>query len=447
MKDQLLKGTMILTIAGFATRVIGFCYRIFLAGELGEVNLGIYQLIFPVYSICFTIYAAGIQTAVSQLISHQPKKNHGQIIKAGITLSLCLAVILSFSLFSFRTVIAHSFLGADKTAPLLFVLAFIFPFCGVTSTINGYFYGKNNAKIPAVTQIIEQLVRVVFVVSFCFYDLLPVSSLILSVAGLVIGELASNFYNMYHLIKESSFTHLFCQKAQFGNVIRMALPLTGTKLIIALLGSVESVFIPPILCRAGSSLEDALAIYGILTGIVLPFILFPGTITNSLSVLLLPAISRASGKKDNHHVRQTTSVTVRYSLLLGVLTCAVFLNYGIGPWTICVSQRKCRKTFDAACFFMPISICDNNFRQHYQWTRENGNHFCFYRNWSYHSNWLPVFSGSCLWNLWLSVRTFMQPDCHLFVSWNLPDEENTHYHSGCKIFCLAFCLSCEPSLY
>ena len=111
VKDQLLKGTMILTIAGFATRVIGFCYRIFLAGELGEVNLGIYQLIFPVYSICFTIYAAGIQTAVSQLISHQPQKNHGHIIKAGITLSLCLAVILSFRLFSFRTVIAPSFLG------------------------------------------------------------------------------------------------------------------------------------------------------------------------------------------------------------------------------------------------------------------------------------------------------------------------------------------------
>lgn len=135
----------------------------------------------------------------------------------------------------------------------------------------------------------------------------------------------------------------------------------------------------------------ALAIYGILTGIVLPFILFPGTITNSLSVLLLPAISRASGKKDNHHVRQTTSVTVRYSLLLGVLTCAVFLNYGMDLGQFVFHSENARKTFDAACFFMPISICDNNFRQHYQWTRENGNHFCFYRNWSYHSNWLPVF--------------------------------------------------------
>lgn len=130
------------------------------------------------------------------------------------------------------------------------------------------FTEKTMPRFRAVTQIIEQLVRVVFVVSFCFYDLIPVSSLILSVAGLVIGELASNFYNMYHLIKESSLIHLFRQKAQFGNVIRMALPLTGTKLIIALLGSVESVFIPPILCRAGSSLEDALAIYGILTEVV-----------------------------------------------------------------------------------------------------------------------------------------------------------------------------------
>ena len=75
MKNQLLRGTLILTVAGFVTRLIGFGYRIFLADELGEVNLGIYQLIFPVYSICFTIYAAGIQTAVSQMISHNsPQK-------------------------------------------------------------------------------------------------------------------------------------------------------------------------------------------------------------------------------------------------------------------------------------------------------------------------------------------------------------------------------------
>ena len=205
MKDQLLKGTIILTIAGFVTRFIGFGYRIFLAGELGEVNLGIYQLVFPVYSICFTIYAAGLQTGVSQLVSHQPQKNHGQILKAGILISLFLSISLSIFVSTFRKEIAISFLGTEKTEPLLLILSGIFPICGITSIINGYFYGINQASIPAVTQILEQLSRVIFVVILCFYDLLPVPSVYIAVGGLLAGELVSNLYNIMRLRKTMSF--------------------------------------------------------------------------------------------------------------------------------------------------------------------------------------------------------------------------------------------------
>lgn len=328
MKDQLLKGTIILTVAGFITRLIGFGYRIFLAGELGEVNLGIYQLVFPVYSICFTIYAAGLQTGVSQLISHQPEKNHGQILKAGLFLSLTFSLTLSFLVFSFRHEIAVSFLGTEQTAPLLLILSAIFPICGITSLINGYFYGINQASIPAVTQILEQLFRVGFVFVLCQYRIIPLPTLQLAVAGLIAGELVSALYNLSRLRNKLSIRQVFASHAQIRRVLQISIPLSGSKLIVALLGSVESVLIPPILCQYGYSMEDALALYGILTGVVLPFILFPGTITNSMSVLLLPAISRASGTNQNDHVRYTSSVTVRYSLLLGVLTCAIFLNFG-----------------------------------------------------------------------------------------------------------------------
>lgn len=328
MRNQLLKGTIILTVAGVVTRLIGFGYRIFLAGELGEVNLGIYQLVFPVYSICFTIYAAGLQTGVSQLISHQPPKNHGQILKAGILLSLGLSLTLSFFVCSFRNEIAVSFLGTEQTAPLLMILSLIFPICGITSLINGYFYGINQASIPAVTQILEQLFRVGFVFILCHFHLFSIPSLHLAVGGLIAGELASVLYNLSKLRHYISFGKMLTARPQIRHVLGLSLPLSGTKLIVALLGSVESVLIPPILCRYGYSLTDSLALYGVLTGVVLPFILFPGTITNSMSVLLLPAISRASGTNQSRHVRYTSSVTVRYSLLLGVLTCAVFLNFG-----------------------------------------------------------------------------------------------------------------------
>lgn len=354
MKDQLLKGTLILTIAGFVTRLIGFVYRIFLAGELGEVNLGIYQLVFPVYSICFTIYAAGLQTGVSQMISHQPPQNHGQILKAGILLSLCLSLGLSFFIFSFRHEIAISFLGTKETAPLLLILSGIFPICGITSLINGYFYGINQASIPAITQILEQLFRVAFVFILCFYDLLSVPSIYIAVGGLLAGELVSNMYNITRLRKRMSLGWLFSSRAQFRNVLRISLPLSGTKLIVAVLSSVESVLIPPILCQYGYSMTDALALYGILTGVVLPFILFPGTITNSLSVLLLPAISRASGTNQEHHVRTTSSVTVRYSLLLGVITSAVFLNFGTDIGIYLFHSSNAGKLLTLLAFLCPF---------------------------------------------------------------------------------------------
>ena len=73
---SLIKGTIILILAGVVTRFIGFFYKIYLAGLLGEKNLGIYQLIFPIYSICYTIYAAGIQTGISKLIASIPSKKN-----------------------------------------------------------------------------------------------------------------------------------------------------------------------------------------------------------------------------------------------------------------------------------------------------------------------------------------------------------------------------------
>ena len=176
MKEKLLKGTLLLTLAGILTRIIGFVYRIFLANTLGETELGIYQLVFPVYGICFTLYASGLQTAVSQLVSNPHYKYSKKVIKTGILLSLGVSLTLSAVVFLFSDFISQHFLFTEKTSDLLKILAIIFPFCGVTSMINGYFYGLREAKVPAVTQMVEQLCRVGFVFliyASAFWDFSP----------------------------------------------------------------------------------------------------------------------------------------------------------------------------------------------------------------------------------------------------------------------------------
>lgn len=354
MKNQLLHGTLILTMAGIVTRLIGFVYRVFLAGELGEVNLGIYQLIFPVYSICFTIYAAGIQTAVSQMISHDNEKRYDSILKSAITLSLFFSITLFFVIHIFRGEIACRFLGSSKAGELLGILSYIFPICGITSVTNGFFYGINHAKIPAMTQIIEQLVRVVFVFSVCYLWANDQHSIYIAVWGLVMGELCSNLYNLYHIKKYFSAKRFLHSNYCIGKILRYSMPLSGTKLVIAILSSVESVLIPVVMQRYGYSNEMAIGLYGILTGVVLPFILFPGTITNSLSVLLLPAIAKASGSQNHSQIRYTSSITVRYSLLLGVLTSSLFLNFGSEIGQLIFHNENAGKLLTVMAFLCPF---------------------------------------------------------------------------------------------
>ena len=329
MKEKLLKGTLLLTLAGILTRIIGFVYRIFLANTLGETELGIYQLVFPVYGICSTLYASGLQTAVSQLVSNPHYKYSKKVIKTGILLSLGVSLTLSAVVFLFSDFISQHFLFTEKTSDLLKILAIIFPFCGVTSMINGYFYGLREAKVPAVTQMVEQLCRVGFVFliyASAFWDF----SSKVAVAGLVAGEICSNIYNLFSL-KRSKVKggHLSATKMKIARaILKQAIPLSGTKLVISLLSSLESVLIPIMLTAYGLSHDESLALYGVITGIVIPFILFPGTITNSLSVLLLPEISKADNENNIAKIHHTTQITIKYSLLLGCVATAVFLNLG-----------------------------------------------------------------------------------------------------------------------
>ena len=53
VKRELIKGTLILTAAGFAARLLGFFNRVYLANLISNAELGRYQLIFPIFMLRF----------------------------------------------------------------------------------------------------------------------------------------------------------------------------------------------------------------------------------------------------------------------------------------------------------------------------------------------------------------------------------------------------------
>lgn len=354
-KNNLLKGTFILTIAGLITRVLGFFYKIYLSRILTTETLGVYQLIFPVYGLCFTLYASGIQTALSTLVAaHYGKKSNtinvkgGQtkeaasvksILQIGFLSSLSIALVCSNIVYYFSDFIACNLIHEEACKGSLEILAYVFPFCSVTSCINGYYYGRKKAAVPAVTQLLEQIARILFVCIFAISFGKNNIELTCEIAvwGIVAGEVVSCLFNLLSLVlslrvekknisahgnKENSFFFLFRE------LMKLATPLTANRFFINLLHSVEAVLIPYMLKYYGLSNESALSIYGILTGMSMAFISFPSTVTNSLSVLLLPSISEAKSKNDYQYIQNATETSIKYTLLVGTFSTGIFLIYG-----------------------------------------------------------------------------------------------------------------------
>lgn len=349
LNSNIIKGTLILSAASILSRIIGFIYRIYLADILGEKLLGTYQLIFPIYVLCFTIYGAGMQSAISQVTAtfsgrpdtsvddktskHLKRKNNltsNNILLTGIIISLTLALSLSAIINLNSNWIACHILMVPDCDIYLKLLTYLFPFCSVSACICGFQYGLENAKPPAIAGIIEQFTRIlfVFIVQGFFSDKEICCQI--AVYGLTVGEFFGFIYNIYSL-KNKTLTKRK-NKISFSESFKVLFPvfisLTSIKLTISLLHSVESIFIPAALVKYGYTTNEALSVYGIYSGMAMPFILFPATITMAISTMLLPAVSKAHSSENKKQIKKLIRRTSYFCLITGMSATVFFLLFG-----------------------------------------------------------------------------------------------------------------------
>lgn len=344
----LVTGTAILTLTGFVSRFIGFFYRIFLSNVFGAEGMGIYQLISPVLALSFSLTVSGIQTAISKYVANETStrdyKSSFRTLWAGFLLAMLLSAVCASAVYLYADQIAVTFLLEKRTAPLLRIIALSIPMASVHACINGYFYGIRKTAIPAFSQLAEQVCRVgsVYLIYFVCqkHGLTPTISF--AVVGLVIGESASMIVSVVAILARAH--HVFpphrnvpahrttallsLYRRIWGKLLQLAVPLSANRLILNLLQSVEAVYIPNRLMAYGLDNAGALSVYGVLTGMSLPLILFPSAVTNSISVLLLPIVSEADANGNHAAVKRAILTSLRSCLLLGFFCTSLFLLLG-----------------------------------------------------------------------------------------------------------------------
>lgn len=344
-KNPLITGTFLLTVTGFVSRFIGFFYRIFLSRIFGAEGMGIYQLISPVLALSFSLTVAGMQTAISKYVAGETvtKDYRSSFLHlfSGFVISMLASVLCAAGIYHFSDEIAIYFLLEERTAPLLRIISLSIPMATVHSCVNGYFYGIRKTSVPSICQLSEQLVRVGSVYAIYYYcmnrGLEPTISF--AVVGLVIGESASMIVSLLavrahfdHVVPPGYGRLLSFKRTSFSTIVKqllaLSIPLSLNRVIINFLQSVEAIFIPNRLISYGYDSASALSVYGILTGMSLPLILFPSAITNSICVLLLPIVSEADAANNNRAIKKAVHTSVRYGFLLGAFFTLLFLFSG-----------------------------------------------------------------------------------------------------------------------
>ena len=337
-KMAFITGTLLLTSTGFICRILGFFYRIFMSRTIGAEGLGIYNMVHPIFSICFAVCAGSIQTALSQYVAANQTRGRA-VFRTGLVIAMGMSFLLAWVIYGNAGFLAEKLLLEPRCAPYLPVMAVSVPFAALHACINGYYYGMQKARVPAFSQVAEQVIRMgaVFLIASIWLESGRQITVSLAVYGHLIGEMASAVFTVFCLgffppCKDGDSRRAPAIPLSFGAtaapLMALALPLMGNRLILNVLGSAEDIWIPNKLMSSGLTNSEALSVYGVLTSMALPFILFPSAITNSMAVLLLPTVAEAQADGNEARISSMISMSLRYSCYMGVLCIGIFTIFG-----------------------------------------------------------------------------------------------------------------------
>lgn len=331
---------MVLSIANFIVRMLGFVYRVILSRMIGPQGMGLVQLVYPVFHIAITFSVAGLPIAVSRLVAEKKAKGDIQGVRRTMFVTLTLAagislVITAVALFNLDF-IAENIIKDSRTKAALFILFPCITLIGLGATLKGFFYGLKDIHPPALAEIIEQLARMAIAISLLYW-FVPKDNYALAAAlvmlGTVFGELASLLFLHYKYNKSAKTMYtkhpLFSGSGKvLGAVLAIAMPITSTRLINSLMNAVNSIMIPRRLMVSGMLQEEAIGAFGIMSGMVMPLLFLPFTITNALTVVIIPNLSENMALKNWKEIHDKTSKAILITCLTAFPSTALLASLG-----------------------------------------------------------------------------------------------------------------------
>lgn len=326
MKNKFVMGTIILLTGGFFSKFLGFVLKIIITRQIGTEGIGLYSLVMPTFGLFITIATFSYPVAISKIISAKGKSSKKAIFSI-IPISIILNLFTLLIIFLISKPLANIFLKDQRLYIPLLSIGFTLPFIGLSSIIKGYYWGKQRMGIYILSNIVEQIVRIIVLI-FLIPKVIKVS-LVLTISLIIVvnvlSETSSIIVMLLGLPKGIKITKedLRPSKEYIKDIMNICVPSTSSKIVGSISHFLEPIVLINVLSYVGYSNNYIVTEYGIVNGYSLALLLIPQFFTMSISTSLIPELSKSYSIEDIKNCKKRLFQITGLSLMIGAFSTGI----------------------------------------------------------------------------------------------------------------------------
>jgi O-antigen/teichoic acid export membrane protein len=372
--SNVIRGTMLLSAATLFSRIIGMIYMFPFTALVGTQGVALYQYAYTPYTIMLSLSTVGIPLAVSKFVSKYHTlgdyRTGRRLFKSGLLLMALTGFVAFLALFLLAEPIARIVIDEGKEGNtiadvtlVIRVVSMALLIVPIMSLTRGFFQGLQSMGPTAVSQVVEQIFRIVFilvssVIIIKFMDGDEATAATYATFGAFVGAVGGLLVVFWYYRKrkptldrhlaESTVDHEVSLKDMYKEIITYALPFVVVGLAIPLYLQIDTLLINPALKSIGYDKPAYEEVFAIITGLAHKLIMIPVSLATALSMTIIPAITKSfTANREGSLQNQLTQtfqillfLTTPAAIGLAVLSEPIFrvlyptVNQDLGSWLL-----------------------------------------------------------------------------------------------------------------
>lgn len=330
-QKKLIKSLLHLVSYGFIAKCLSVVAKIITTRAVGVEGMGYFSLISPIMLLLYTLGQLGLPTAITKLISSN-YENRYKIMISALIIGTIINIFIIILLYSLAPIIANDLLKNKNTLSSIYMLGLLTPLVFLSGIIKGYLFGVNKIKISSISQVSEEIGRIVFLLIFFKYisSLNSANASMFAIIGLIVAEVVQILTQIIGNYKtfDRNYNNFIIKMKDKSNyiikdVLSLSIPISSNRFITTFTYFLEPIILTSILTKLGYSSSYIVYEYGLLESYAIPIIFLPGFFAAALSTFLLPNLTSLISKRRYKKGKNLFLLVSFLSLIIGLFSASI----------------------------------------------------------------------------------------------------------------------------